>query len=186
MKNKDESIPASSLANSFSILYDFPAERPIFWGPGQLTNYPNSYSPPDVSLWRDQEYLQIPKVVRVFSGDDGRGTDPCAPPPGPDVIRYRLMEKRDHVEPYPHDFVLVWDRYRNGVRQYTPSLYSTPVGMYALVGGNLVFVNTTSQWIIGMEFSFTAPDGLPIDYIIDGNQGTGYYTRSLGHLVTPV
>ena len=71
MLNKDKSIPVSKAAKSDSIAYNFPADKPIFWGPKQPSTFDAAYQPPDKDAWIMNHVLEIPKVARFFFGDGG-------------------------------------------------------------------------------------------------------------------
>jgi hypothetical protein len=66
---------------SYPVIYKFPQERPIYWGPNQDTKYPSTYVEPDVSLFRDKAALHIPVVVRFFIGNSNGEYAPEPPPP---------------------------------------------------------------------------------------------------------
>lgn len=61
------------------INYGFSENYPIFWGPQQLTVYPDQYMNP--IGWRDATIMQIPIVIRGFSGGNSTSPPPVVPPP---------------------------------------------------------------------------------------------------------
>lgn len=65
-ENKDKQFPRSDAAKTDLIRTQFPKEKPIFWGPKQYTEFPDTYNEPDG--WRKNELLRIPEVVRLLSG----------------------------------------------------------------------------------------------------------------------
>lgn len=56
---------------------DFSEDYPIFWGPGQVTSYPDGYMNP--VGWRNLSVLTPPIVIRAFTG--GKNVPPPIPPP---------------------------------------------------------------------------------------------------------
>lgn len=80
MKNADNQIPVSKVMGGRIISYSFPVSTPIYWGPGQVTVFPNTYNEPDKAQWKRSYIMQIPRVVRFFFGDGGilgGGGGPC-------------------------------------------------------------------------------------------------------------
>ncbi len=69
MKNKDKNVPKSIVQASEVVIEKFIPAKPIFWGPNQLTVYPDTYNEP--RDWRDKEFINIPRVARFFFGDGG-------------------------------------------------------------------------------------------------------------------
>jgi hypothetical protein len=79
MLNKDNQIPVTKIMTGRLISYSFPVEKPIYWGPNQVTVFPDTYNEP--SGWKPNQVLSIPKVARFFFGDGGTigggGGGPC-------------------------------------------------------------------------------------------------------------
>lgn len=179
MKNKDGYFPASKVASGHFFMYKFPLERPIFWGPGQDTIFPATYVEPDKDRWRNNEILQIPKVARFIMGSgspaSGEG-DPCAEPPAPAEYFVQLMDKRANLPPFPHDYVLVWDTFKNGVRQFTPQTYSILPFEVIFDGMAFVLFSNWDQFTVGMKFEGNLSFSIfKILYILNGFLGPGYY-----------
>lgn len=70
MKNADKQIPVSQVLTNKITAYKFPVDKPIFWGPNQVTVFPSTYNEP-TGPWRSNVLLQIPRVARFFFGDGG-------------------------------------------------------------------------------------------------------------------
>jgi hypothetical protein len=73
--------PKFEVINRKPVVYSFPDSSPIFWGPNQLTIYPNTYVEP-VGEWKDRAPLANIRVVRCFTGTTG-APPPTVPPPPP-------------------------------------------------------------------------------------------------------
>jgi hypothetical protein len=86
MKNKTGGVPIADgiFGEKLPINYDFKERNPIFWGPNQLTSYPNEYVEPslesvtlNVRGFKDKLPLIIPRVVRCFFVNETVVTTPC-------------------------------------------------------------------------------------------------------------
>lgn len=78
-----------------NIAYNFNVDYPIFWGPGQVTTYPDGYMNP--VGWRDSALLQPPIVIRGFTGGKNVSPPPVPPPPAAgtcDSGRYHYIGTR--------------------------------------------------------------------------------------------
>lgn len=80
-----------------AIHLNFSEDYPIFFGPGQVTVYPDGYMNP--IGWRDLSVLTPPVVIRGFTG--GKNVSPPIPPPppggslcGPGKPRYHYLGSR--------------------------------------------------------------------------------------------
>ncbi len=72
-ENKDKKFPRSDADKRGLIDHKFPADKPIFWGPNQFTQFPDTYNEP--SGWRTNELLRIPQVLRLFTGGELASAD---------------------------------------------------------------------------------------------------------------
>jgi len=177
VKNKDLGVPSSKKAKNYLLTLDFPESRPIYWGPAQSTGFPTDYFEPDKDKWKTNEILRIPKVARFFYGHrlTSPDQDPCSPPPTPTEDKITIAEVRDHLPPYPYDFIIVWWWYVNGNRVYHDYIQSAPPGDYVLIGDTIVWMDYRPFYTVGLSFSGT-PSLLPIRYVYNGVSGPGYYS----------
>ncbi len=64
MRNKNLGLPKGFEGNL--VKHKFPEDKPIFWGPGQSTKYPEVYAEPEG--WLPQDIMRIPPVIRFITG----------------------------------------------------------------------------------------------------------------------
>lgn len=147
------------------INYGFSADYPIFWGPGQLTIYPDVYMNP--VGWRDAVAMAPPLVVRGFKG--GKNVSPPVVPPPPvagtcDSGRYHYI----------------------GTRRITTGQYISTIGATNTCTG--AGVNLGSYWYMhAMSFSSTnfVFGGITMtpQQVLQGNTGLfrfGVFTTTSG------
>jgi hypothetical protein len=67
MKNRERGVPNSRALAKRPLFNKFPEERPIFWGPGQLTKFPDEYEEPDPGF-TPKTAIQVPRVTRFLFG----------------------------------------------------------------------------------------------------------------------
>jgi hypothetical protein len=176
MKNKDNQFPASKKAGGYFIMYKFPETQPIFWGPGQNTEFPSSYAEPDKEKWRKNEILILPRIARFIMGSS-ENRNPCTDP-GPDVFTTKLIDKRANLPPYPFDYILVWQVFRNGNPFSSPMTYSIVPFEYYYIDGNPMpqLFSNWDQFFVGLEFPGSYDMAVArILYVRAGIDGAGYY-----------
>lgn len=150
MKNADNQIPVSKVMKNYTIVYKFPADKPIYWGPNQVTIYPATYNEPDQTQWKKNFILQIPRVTRFFFGDGGTsgGGGPCDGGSTGPVICWQCVEiVFPSLNPKPH---LDRDRRWVSVSGGGGTVYESPSRSNVDVGGYIAFLNTAGH--------YTSPD----------------------------
>lgn len=64
MSNKNLGFPEGF--DNTLVKQEFKSDKPIFWGPKQVTKYPDTYNEP--SQWTVPDLMKIPPVVRFITG----------------------------------------------------------------------------------------------------------------------
>lgn len=175
--NEDRKVPRSKVHYLYGLLYKFPISRPIFWGPNQLNSDADVYDEP--SGWRNQIYLQVPRVVRFIytspeNYDSEKWSDDETGDPGVDLV-WRFVSLTDH---YIEGLWLVsWQQYNNGVYTFLGGAY-----------GVLKVLDGTPQapfYAPGIEFAtqpYPIPFNSPMPAVWDGAN----YRNPNGDIVTPL
>lgn len=148
MKNADQQIPVSQVMKQQAIIYSFPMSKPIYWGPGQVTVFPDTYNEPDKTQWKKNFILQIPRVARFFFGDGGNnggGGGPCDGGSTGVVKCYQCVEiifpGLDHFDS-PRDRDRRWVAVSGGGGE----IYERPSRWNVDEGGYLSFHNSKGEY----------------------------------------
>lgn len=166
------------------INYGFSEDYPVFWGPGQLTIYPDIYMNP--TGWRDSALLRPPIVVRGFTG--GKNVPPVPPVPPPPTnplcatgIRFHYMGTRRLQ--YGGYFGSMWSGPQPCCRQSTAGGYAYFHAMTFASGSyNIGAGPQTPQQILSMvrQDAFAAPSDSPFENRYIGRTGMGISDYTCG------
>lgn len=180
--NQDKDVPKAGTQTNSPVQndsFDSKDKIPIFWGPGQLTTYPD-YSPP--VDWHGPEPLNIPKVLRfIYAAQGSYDSDayPKAGGGGGDSPYYTITEVRDHLPPFPTSFAVVVRYSFTGL----DSIYTTPA--FVVDPSTLLAVDVRGHFTVGLKYRVTYPATAALNYLIGGTHGDGFYARSTGEFITP-
>jgi hypothetical protein len=174
-KNDDFEVPHVPVGENRLVKTDnYQQDKiPIFWGPNQITSG-GTYSEP--SGFRG-EILRIPRVGRflhaskdVYNTEDYAHDDGGGGGGDPDDY-YIITSIGDHIPPFPHDFVIYYNRIGTALPGGT--FFSTSQYVADPTTGELV--NVGALLSVGMKW---ITFGAAFNWIWAGVDGPGWYPNS--------